>query len=306
MLREQMLHLWLSPEYWGTTRYDQGDQHQKGDSMRAETEAAVAAVRVALEVLRARTDSSLVISKGGRDLATGTDIASQAAIQAELNRRTPGIAFVGEEGEQADWRSHERLWLVDPLCGTRNFASGIRLYCVNVALVEAGVVTASAVGDGTNGVVYVAERGCGAWRNTDSEGRVLRAEDSTGIIPVEAGGPGAGAMFASGVEFVRRLLTADRWYVSQWGTSLGLAYLALGATSGFATFSAPSPLHFAAGLLLAEEAGAVATDEQGRPWSMESKAYVAAATPALHAELLAHAVESSAAAGQSLLAGGRD
>ena len=27
-------------------------------------------------------------------------------------------------------------WLVDPICGTRNFASGIPLYCVNLALVE--------------------------------------------------------------------------------------------------------------------------------------------------------------------------
>jgi fructose-1,6-bisphosphatase/inositol monophosphatase family enzyme len=49
--------------------------------------------------------------------------------------------------------------LVDPICGTRNFASGIPLYCINVALVEDGLVTLAVVGDPAGDEVCVAELG---------------------------------------------------------------------------------------------------------------------------------------------------
>jgi myo-inositol-1(or 4)-monophosphatase len=54
-------------------------------------------------------------------------------------------------------------WLVDPICGTRNFVSGIPLFAINAALVEDGQVAVSVVGDGSSGDVLVAEAGNGAW-----------------------------------------------------------------------------------------------------------------------------------------------
>ena len=49
-----------------------------------------------------------------------------------------GHPVVGEEhgGERPrDGRGH---WIVDPICGTRNYASGLPLWCVNLAFVEGG------------------------------------------------------------------------------------------------------------------------------------------------------------------------
>jgi fructose-1,6-bisphosphatase/inositol monophosphatase family enzyme len=45
-------------------------------------------------------------------------------------------------------------------------------------------------------------------------------------------------------------------------------------------------VHLAAGLLLADEAGAVISDEDGRPWDLDSRLFVIAASRALHGELM--------------------
>src|SRR5262245_29379378 len=105
--------------------------------MRRETETAIAAVRVAQGLLASRPGADQITSKGGIDLVTGPDRAAEDAIRAHLTRAYPDYPVVGEErgGAPAEGRPH---WLVDPICGTRCFASGVPLYCVNVALVEEG------------------------------------------------------------------------------------------------------------------------------------------------------------------------
>src|SRR5205807_2962195 len=98
------------------------------------------------------------------DLVTATDVLSQQTIEKHLREALPEIAFVGEEGDAAEPSTAARHWLVDPICGTTNFAVGLPLYAINVALVEDGDVTCAVVADGTVGDIFVAERGRGAWR----------------------------------------------------------------------------------------------------------------------------------------------
>src|SRR5437762_489107 len=132
--------------------------------MRSETAAALTAAERALELIRSRVGAAEITSKGGNDLVTATDVASEDTVRATLLERYPDWPVIGEErgGEvPPDGRPY---WLVDPICGTRNFASDVPLYCVNIALVEGGRVTASVVGDGASGRRYVAERGQGAYR----------------------------------------------------------------------------------------------------------------------------------------------
>ncbi|MGI8553156.1 MAG: inositol monophosphatase family protein [Dehalococcoidia bacterium] len=65
-----------------------------------------------------------------------------------------------------------------------------------------------------------------------------------------------------------------------------MVYLASGRVSGVIHFPINSPVHAAAGCLLASEAGAMVTDLDGRPWSLTSTGFVASSTPALHHDLL--------------------
>src|SRR5262249_57156037 len=130
--------------------------------LRPEVITATRAVRAAVASIVDRVDVDTMIEKGTLDITTGTDLRSQAIIQGILELKHPEIAFVAEEaGKDAptDRRSH---WLVDPICGTRNFASRLPLYCVNVALVEDESVVLAVVGDAGLGEVWVAQQGKGA------------------------------------------------------------------------------------------------------------------------------------------------
>src|SRR3954451_22433184 len=129
--------------------------------MRSETEAALAAVTVGLKLARSRAGASEITSKGGRDLVTATDVAVEDAIRAVLLERFPDWTVVGEERGGEDQVGDRPYWLVDPICGTRNFAANIPTYAVNIALVQDGVLTVAVVGDGGTEERYVAERGKG-------------------------------------------------------------------------------------------------------------------------------------------------
>src|SRR5436305_1458802 len=129
--------------------------------MRPETEAAIRAATIAQQIADTRQGAGDVTSKGGIDLVTATDIACEDAIRTELLRAVPDYPIIGEErGGQPI--ADKPYWLVDPICGTRPFASNVPLYCTNIGLVEGGEVTAAAIGIAKTGEVLFAEKNGGA------------------------------------------------------------------------------------------------------------------------------------------------
>jgi myo-inositol-1(or 4)-monophosphatase len=113
---------------------------------------------------------------------------------------------------------------------------------------------------------------------------LVSAKNSTVLLdPGRPGGPAA----IKAAAVIAAAIRAGRWELRTLGTSLDLAYLAAGRVAGVWHFSTISPLHFAAGTLLAAEACAVVTDDRGEGWTPDSTSLVAAATPALHEALLA-------------------
>jgi myo-inositol-1(or 4)-monophosphatase len=144
-----------------------GRKAHKGEYMRPETEAAIRAAGIAQRIADSRDGADQVTSKGGIDLVTETDLACEDAIQAELTGTFPAYPVIGEErgGSPSIGTPY---WLVDPICGTRAFASNVPLYCANIALVENRAVTVAAVGVGQTGEIVYAERGSGAWMRTAS------------------------------------------------------------------------------------------------------------------------------------------
>lgn len=255
-------------------------------SLRAEAGSAIRAVRAALQVVAERIDSERIIAKGRLDIATGTDIRSQDVIREVLQREHPEHHFVGEESGLDIPPAEGSYWLIDPICGTRNFASRLPLYAVNVALVEARRVVVAAVGDGANGQVFVAERGRGAWLDAGDGLVRISASESSATVVLDPGAPG-GPEATRAATVVAGAIRSGRWELRMLGTTLDLAYLAAGRLAAVWHFSRIPPLHFAAGALLAAEAGALVTDEDGAPWDLESQGLVAAATPAVHRALVA-------------------
>ena len=89
-------------------------------------------------------------------------------------------------------------------------------------------------------------------------------------------------------------MRAFRWEIRTLSSSLALGYVASGRLAAYALFWATT-LHVGAGALLAAEAGAVVSDVDGLAWTLDSDSLLAAATPALHDEVLAICAASGTA-----------
>ncbi len=118
-------------------------------------------------------------TKADGSLVTDADLAMQARLLAELQARWPEVAVLGEEMSDdrqsclmPDCDTH--LWVLDPLDGTSNYASGIPFFGVSLALLSGGRVEAGVVLDPVRGESFSALRGQGAWLN----GEPLRLQDA--------------------------------------------------------------------------------------------------------------------------------
>ena len=254
--------------------------------MRDETRAALSAVDTALNLIRRRTGADKITSKGGRDLVTATDVAVEDAVRASLLDAYPEWTVVGEERGGEDQVGDRPYWLVDPICGTRNFASNVPLYAVNIALVKDGQVVVAAVGDGGTGSRYVAERGQGAFEIAPSGPVPLHASADSLILSFSAGTPKPGMRYDVGAEFTLRAIKANRWDLRMLSSTVSMTYVASGRMAAYLLFEVSSPVHIAAGALLAREAGAVVTNREGRPWSVEHTSILTAGSPGLHRDIL--------------------
>jgi myo-inositol-1(or 4)-monophosphatase len=255
--------------------------------MRAETRAALSAADAALKLMMRRAGADQITSKGGRDLVTATDVACEDAVRASLLAEFPEWTVVGEERDGEDQIGDRPYWLVDPICGTRNFAANLPLYCVNIALVEDGQVTVAAVGDGGTGSRYVAERGHGAFEVVRNGPIQIRVDPDSPIVSFSAGISKPGMRYDAGAEFARAAVLADRWELRMLSSTISLAYLASGRIAAYYLPQLSSPVHVAAGALLTEEAGAIVTDREGVPWTVARQSLLSAASPELHRDLLA-------------------
>src|SRR5919106_560074 len=107
--------------------------------------------------------------KSAKDVVTEVDHLVEALILDAIRARSPGDALLAEEtGGHAAAAGHAatsgvgRVWIVDPLDGTINYANGIPFFCVSIALVEAGRPVVGVVRDPTRGETFAAALGAGA------------------------------------------------------------------------------------------------------------------------------------------------
>src|SRR5690349_2969662 len=121
----------------------------------SDRELAVAAAEAGAAVVRAHYGSPLArFAKDGDDFATTADIEAERAILAILRDARPGDVVLGEESGRTGAGGGDRTWLVDPLCGTLNYATHSMLASVNVALRSGGRVTVAASADPFNNEVF--------------------------------------------------------------------------------------------------------------------------------------------------------
>lgn len=103
---------------------------------------------------------------------TCADKASHEIIVSGLKQHSPEIPILSEEGKDIPYgeRKHwERLWLVDPIDGTKEFIKRNGEFTVNIALIEGQGPTLGVVYVPAQDTLYWGIKGAGAWRKTGTE-----------------------------------------------------------------------------------------------------------------------------------------
>lgn len=125
-------------------------------------ETAVRALAQATELAAGRFRSSLELSTKDRtgDLVTDVDLACEKLIVATLRERFPEHSIRTEESPGRQ-RGGPWEWLVDPLDGTNNFAYGLDVWGVSIALAFEGTPVFACFSEGASGSIVIARAGAG-------------------------------------------------------------------------------------------------------------------------------------------------
>ncbi len=197
-----------------------------------------------------------VAEKSEHDLVTFVDHEAEAIIRARIAEVFPGDAVLGEEDDGAVVGvapEAGRLWVVDPLDGTTNFAHGIPPYSVSIALYEAGAPTMGVVYDVAHDELFTAVAGGGCFVDGRPAGVSETKEMRQALIGT--GFPYRDYRYMAGyMETFEKVARAARGVRRHGSAAVDLAWVACGRFDAF--FEAGlSPWDMAAGALLVREAG---------------------------------------------------
>ena len=219
---------------------------------------------------------------GPGDIVTDVDKRSEAYAKEMINKYRRSDGMWGEEGDYYEGSSGY-MWIVDPLDGTYNFALGIPLFCVSVAVCQEGKPVVGVIYDPLHDEMFWAEKGKGAFLNHKKlsvkpfekvEDCVLYLSWIKGAKGVDAFNEKAQILFSK-VQYIRRLGSA----------ALGLAYVANNRIHGFVEIGL-HPWDVAAAILIIEEAGGVVTGREGEEIVLKDPIVdLVAASPLLHKNL---------------------
>ncbi len=245
-------------------------------------EAALAAGRIHKQYFRQNAD---VRKKGRIDLVTAADLAVEQMFRELIAARFPTHGVLGEEAATGTQPRESRFrWIIDPVDGTTNFAHGLALFCVSIALEIDGQIVLGVVYDPIADELFTAERGMGARLN----GTPIRVTPCATLVDALlcTGFPysireerrrqvDVFAAFLGEAQAVRRLGSA----------ALDLCYVAAGRFDGFWE-ERIHPWDIAAGAIIIEEAGGTVTGMDGERFDAFA-GHITATNGALHAAILA-------------------
>jgi myo-inositol-1(or 4)-monophosphatase len=264
-----------------------------------ELAVAVAAARAAAAIHVERYERlEHIVKKSDKDVVTEADHRSEETIIGIIRDAFPNDLVLAEESGHsaasdgsgpADGSASatpvdqaHRIWVIDPLDGTVNYAAGVPHFCTSVGFSSGGRPTVGVVIDPMRDEVFSAVAGGGAWLN---EQAIHATDQPLGDTVISLALPLRG--------FVRRELAirrAVRVPRSMGSAALGLAWVGNGRFGAFVQWRGLSLWDIAAAGLIAQEAGATVTTVDGGPWFDLTRPTrstgLVAAPPAHHAALL--------------------
>jgi myo-inositol-1(or 4)-monophosphatase len=220
---------------------------------------------------------------GINNLVTEADHEAEAAILAVIKKNFPEHQVLAEEtGEHT--RDSNFKWIIDPIDGTINFAHGIPLCCVAIAIEKDGEIVMAAVYAPVLNELFFAEKGGGAFLNDQK----ISVSNETSVLKscLVTGFPYTYINMSNGpLEVFSRLIRKGIPVRRLGSAAIDLCWVACGRFDGFYEHKLEA-WDSAAGYLIVEEAGGRVTDHEGKKFSPYQHRIIAT-NGKIHDELLA-------------------
>jgi len=229
--------------------------------------------------MRAAAVGSATTKSSPTDAVTDADRAAEAIVVDGIHRARPDDRVVGEEGTDRAGTSG-LVWYVDPIDGTTNYPYGIPAYSVSIAVGrDGGPVLGGAVYNPVTDELFAATRGAGATLN----GRTIATSAQTDLAAtlVATGFGYRAERRRAQASLLVELLPAVRDIRRFGSAALDLCAVAAGRVDAYYE-AGLNVWDFAAGWLIATEAGAVCDDLRGGP---PGSGFLLAAAPGIHGVL---------------------
>lgn len=251
--------------------------------MRTDLEVALEAAQAGAAVVREALGGELRIDfKSEVDPVTHVDHQAETAIRQLVATHRPADGWLGEESGGDHW-AEGRVWICDPIDGTVNFLHGLPQVSVSVALWEKGSPRVGVVIDVARQETFAAAAGEGATLN-DRPIEVSTTTDPPRALIVTGFPYDRQTRAATYLPAVEAVLTRYQGLRRLGSAALDMCWVACGRLDGYWEYQV-KPWDAAAGMLIIEEAGGVATDTDGRHHSLDRP--MVAGNPIIQPDLLA-------------------
>lgn len=195
------------------------------------------------------------VQKADRSPVTSADLAVNKILQSRLQSAFPADGWLSEESPDGPDRLQKaRVWVVDPIDGTKAFINGVPEFCISVALIEKGLPIVAAIFNPSVDELYTATRGGGLYLNTKPVTPSAICKDLQPVVAMSPWELDIGRFPSLDGMVTRRPMRSIAW---------GLALTAGGHIQGLATLEPENEWDVAAGALLIEESGGQIYDGVG-------------------------------------------
>ncbi len=217
-------------------------------------------LRAGHEAVRLAATGFETHTKQDHSPVTSADLAVNQMLRESLSAAFPEDGWLSEETpDNSDRLEKKRVWIVDPIDGTRSFVRGLPEYCLSVALVENGLPMVAAIFNPSTGELFTAIRG---------QGMHLHHHADAGQPPFSS--PERPLALVNPWELrVGRFQTLEPHMRCRpiGSIAYALALVAAGQADAAVTLDGGNEWDIAAGILLIEESGGYATAASGHPFS---------------------------------------
>lgn len=212
-------------------------------------------------------DRLQVSRKGTSDFVTVADTRTEKLLHKELKAARPDYGFLLEEGGELPGKDAAYRWIIDPIDGTHNFIHAVPYFCISIGLEHTNhrgqrEMVAAVIYDPLHNDLFWAEKGTGAFLN-DRKLAVSQRSTLEGSMFVSGKHFTAGTYDHATASLTQKVAEAGAAVRYFGATALDLAYLAAGRIDGCWHYTL-KPWDIAAGILLVQEAGGIATDLDGK------------------------------------------